>query len=133
MTEQVTLEFLQKNPATDKEIQDLIDTTVIQLKKMFNKDFMNAGGISTIIIQTMLITGKFKKYKGNTKKKIVIQSIKTLASEYIEDENDLMLTLLLIDQIAPDLIDNYYWVSNQKFKLNPKTSCCFFKATRIQK
>jgi hypothetical protein len=92
---------------------------------------VNQNTIIFIITQAMLTMSEFKRLKGAQKKYIVIQAIKRLINSSGDLDMETKQSLvLLIDTVAPSLIDTFVWIGNQKIKFNKKLSklCnCFNK------
>jgi hypothetical protein len=120
------------DPTNPDTTEREVNFVVKQLSKMFNAKSINVARLTLIILQGMLIMKKFRTIPGKTKKEILLNSLRRLVMKHSEDMDDeeRLTVQLLIEQMAPSLIDTLFYASEQKMNFNIKNgllSCCFGK------
>ena len=105
---------------------DKLKEIIIEENSNLTSSDFSENNISYILIDLMMRVSKFKDLSGNDKKQLVIEIIKKLASNCIDNSIQLEDINKFIDNILPTIIDNFVWISKQKIKFNPKKSCLCF-------
>ena len=109
----------------EEQFVDEIETLV---NKLTGITFRDESDLATVILTAMTFMSTFKTLPGLSKKVVVIEALKKLVEISIFDNKATLL--ILINVVAPPLIDALVKVSKLKINFNPKDSICCISLSR---
>lgn len=104
---------------------EILNEVTGKLTSMYNNK-VTPGRLAAIVVQGMLVMRKYKALSGEEKKDTLIKALKLLVQAQISDSEEAESFNVLVDSLAPEMIDTIFWAASQKFEFNPKSwfSCC---------
>ena len=104
-----------------------INYVVQMLSKQIEFSKLSDENVSDLVIKGMIILSTFKALDGQGKKQLLLDSIVTIISTNIKDQNIAMSLNLFIQKYASSIIDAFYFISTDKTVFAATNGClgCF--------
>lgn len=113
-------EIIKTSGTSSNSILQKVEELYTYVKLTLGSQKINAGSIMTITNNLMQIVEKYNDLTGNQKKMLVIDTIKRIINETINDESDRSNLLLIVDITLPTVIDTLVSAINGDLKFDLK-------------
>lgn len=105
------------------ELHENVDNVCKEIKKILKGEILCSSNLISVLLSCMQFAETFPKLKGYEKQLVILESIRIIIDEQVNDELEKQNMKLLVSLTLPSVIDTFIAIDKRELQIKFKTVC----------